>query len=119
MPSVMETLSFTVTGANPQTYTTSVQINVDPSTGLGSGTATFLYIGNNAGNDTVVATLTSQNGAEGGPFTSNQAGLAFQAVSGPIAIGPLTLQIWPNQGDASSNGYFQNPNGTPPTQTLT
>jgi hypothetical protein len=115
----METLTFTVTGANPQTYTTSVQINVNPSTGLGSGTATFLYIGNNAGNDTVVATLTSQNGAEGSPFTSNQAGLAFQAVSGPIAVSPITLQIWPNQGDASSNGYFQNPNGTPPSQTLT
>lgn len=115
----METLTFTVTGANPQTYQTSVQINVDPSTGLGTGTATFLYIGNNAGNDTVVATLTSQNGAQGSPFTSNQAGVAFQAVSGPIAVGPLTLQIWPNQGDASSNGYFQNPNGTPATQTLT
>ena len=118
MPSLTETLTFTVTGANPQTYTTSVQINVD-SNGVGSGTATFLYIGNNAGNDTVVATLTSQNGATGSPFTSNQAGLAFQAVSGPIAVGPITLQIWPNQGDASSNGYFQNPNGTPPSQTLT
>jgi hypothetical protein len=114
----METLTFTVTGANPQTYTTSAQINVD-SNGVGSGTATFLYIGNNAGNDTVVATLTSQNGGEGSPFTSNQAGVAFQAVSGPIAVGPITLQIWPNQGDASSNGYFQNPNGTPPSQTLT
>ena len=87
MPSVMETLTFTVTGANPQTYTTSAQINVD-SNGVGSGTATFLYIGNNAGNDTVVATLTSQNGGEGSPFTSNQAGVAFQAVSGPIAVGP-------------------------------
>ena len=76
----IETITVTVQAgsANPQTKT--VQINVDPTTG--SGTGTVSYVGSNGGADTIKATST----IAGSNLTSNSAFASFQQTNGPVAV---------------------------------
>jgi hypothetical protein len=83
----IEQVTLTVAGANPQS--TSIQVNVDPSTGIGSGS--FVYTGVNSGADTVTATAT----IAGNALTSNPAGVNWQATNGSIQVGEVvTAYMW-------------------------
>jgi hypothetical protein len=75
MPNIIqfENVVFTVGGQNPQAKTVQVAFSIDPVTGIGTGLASFTYIGTNSGVDTVTAALPSFG------FTSNAATVAWQA----------------------------------------
>lgn len=91
----IETISITVTGANPQTK--NVQISVDPNTGSGSGTVTFSAA--NGGFDAAQGTAT----ISGNPYTSNVANLAWQATNGVVSlINAVTLQAFQNPGNTTT-----------------
>jgi hypothetical protein len=90
MAIVTETIRVVVSGANPQTKTFSV--NVDTATGAGTGPLTIPLTGVNAGTDTVTAFMDSHS------LTSNQSTLAWQAVNGPIANGPITIDTYFSNG---------------------
>jgi hypothetical protein len=83
----VETVQFTIGGANPQVKT--VQVNVDPNTG--NGTTTLSYTGTNGGTDTIQATMIASTGQS---FASNQAQVNWQATNGSIAVSPVTTQFW-------------------------
>ena len=90
MAIVTETIRVVVSGANPQTKTFSM--NVDTSTGAGTGPLTIPLTGVNAGTDTVTAFMDSHS------LTSNQSTLVWQAVNGPIANGTITIDSYASNG---------------------
>lgn len=89
----LETVTVTITGANPQVKT--VQVNVDASTGAGS--STLQYNGTNGGLDTIKATAT----IAGGALTSNTGSVAWQAFSAAagVCLGPVAFHTFKNPGD--------------------
>lgn len=86
MAIVTESIRVVVAGANPQTKT--FNINVDTTTGAGTGPLTIPLTGVNAGTDTVTAFLDSHS------LTSNAATLVWQGTNGPIAVGGITVDTW-------------------------
>jgi hypothetical protein len=88
----IETITITdKSGANAGA-TKTIQINVSPTNGSGTGTVAFT--GTNAGTDTYQASAT----IAGSNLTSNNAELAWQQVNGAIAIGPLAVSVYGNSG---------------------
>jgi hypothetical protein len=120
----VETITFTIGGANPQTRT--VQVTVDPITGVGSTSLT--YGGTNGGTDVISAALHSVNGQS---FSSNSTQVNWQATNGAIGVSPVTSvfyqggQVYGDQGLVTIIGgphtggtsvvYNQVTNGTPIT----
>ena len=92
MAIVTETIQVTVTGANPQTFTKTVQ--VDTATGAGTGPVTIPLTGVNAGTDTIQCTMPSHAGVP----ASNQSTLVWQATNSPIANGPITIDVYFSNG---------------------
>src|SRR5271168_4462651 len=88
MAIVTETITVTVAGANPQTLTFSVP--VDTSTGAGVNPLTIPLPGTNAGTDTITAVMASHS------LTSNAATVVWQPTNSPIAVGPVTIDVWNN-----------------------
>jgi len=87
-----ETITITVTGANPQTKT--VAVNVDPTSGTGSTSITFTGV--NGGQDTFSAAATIASH----PYTSNNAFVAWQAANGTVSLASnLTIAGYVNPGD--------------------
>jgi len=77
----LETISYTITGANGP-VTKTVQVDVDLTSG--SGSAQITYTGTNAGTpDTVTATAT----IAGNSYTSNSAQVNWQPTNGTVQIG--------------------------------
>ena len=92
----LETVTITVSGANPATKT--VQVNVDSTTG--SGTATVPFAGTNGGQDTYVATAT----ISGTTYTSNSAFVGWQATNGVISLMTgLQVEGYDNGGSHTSS----------------
>lgn len=95
MPTVLETVKFTVTGPNGS-QTKSVQVAIDQTTGAGS--ASFVLTGTVGGADSIVASMASLNGTN---YSSNVADVNWQPINGPVAVGPVTLNVFaPNGPDA-------------------
>lgn len=98
MSTAQETITVTVTGANPATYTYPVSVNIQ------LGTAPNLSIvlpGTHAGTDTVVAAMTSHSPV----YTSNTADIAWQAVNGNIAVGPVSITGYNNSSGPGYTGF--------------
>lgn len=91
----IETITVTITGANPQTK--NVQVSVDPNAGTGSGTVTFA--GTNGGFDAAQAKAT----IAGTAYTSNTANVAWQATNGIISmVDNVNLQGFSNPGSGTT-----------------
>ena len=90
MAIVTETIRVVVSGANPQTKTFSM--NVDTTTGAGTGPLTIPLTGVNAGTDTVQAFMDSHS------LSSNQATLVWQATNTAIANGTITIDTYFSNG---------------------
>src|SRR5271163_523581 len=88
MAIVTETIRVVVTGANPQTLTFSVP--VDTSTGAGVNPLSIPLPGTNAGTDTITAFMDSHS------LTSNASTVVWQPTNSPIAVGPVTIDVWNN-----------------------
>jgi hypothetical protein len=100
MPTITqyENVTFTVTGQNPQVKTVQVAFSVDTTTGLGTASTTFTYLGANSGVDTVTASLPSF------ALTSNPSTVAWQAANGIIAFGDQ-VSVGSLQAAGQSNGW--------------
>src|SRR5271157_655 len=100
MAIVTETIRVVVAGANPQTKTFSVP--VDTSTGAGVNPLTIPLTGVNAGTDTITAFMDSH------ALSSNAATLQWQATNSPIAVGPVTIDVFANQSRTMGwpGGFF-------------
>lgn len=95
MALVTETIRVVTTGANPKTQNFSVQ--VDTATGAGVNPLSIPLLGTNSGSDSVTAFLDSH------ALTSNVANVAWQAINGAIATGPVTVVTYSN--NALTRGY--------------
>src|SRR5271157_880643 len=98
MSTATETITVVVTGANPATYTYPVSVDIQ------TGTAANLSIilpGTHAGTDQVVATMTSHTPA----YASNTADVAWQQVSGNIAVSPVTIVGYNNSSGPGYTGF--------------
>jgi hypothetical protein len=94
MSTQYETVNVTIGGANPQT----IPVTVSVDTSSGSGNATFSYIGNNGGSDSIQGTAT----IAGNSYTSNTAQVNWQQTNGNIQIGDVvTCYAW---GDSPHSG---------------
>jgi hypothetical protein len=83
----LETITFTIGGANPQTKT--AQVSVDPNTGV--GTTSLSYTGTNGGTDIIQATMLASNGVS---YVSNQTQVNWQATNGTLAVTPVTTLFY-------------------------
>src|SRR5271167_4352059 len=90
MAIVTETIRVVVAGANPQTKTFTVP--VDTTTGAGVNPLSIPLTGVNAGTDTITAFMDSHS------LTSNASTLVWQPTNSPIAVGPVTYDVWNNNG---------------------
>lgn len=90
---VAASVTFTVTGANPQTLTVPIQIN-----SVGQASAQFLYGGTNVGTDTIVATLPAQS------LTSNAAEVAWSAYPAGTSVFGVTVDVMAADGSGLFNG---------------
>ena len=98
MATVSENIIVTVTGANPQTFNTSVLMNTATGTTVSGLPLSIPLTGINSGLDTVVATMPSHS------LTSNPAEISWQPTNGPIALaGPVSAFFYPHVADRFSN----------------
>src|SRR5208283_2890140 len=98
MSTAAETITVTVTGANPATYT--YPVSVDIQTGAAPNLSIVLP-GTHAGTDTVTATMTSHSPA----YASNTADIAWQQTNGTIAVGPTTVTVYNNSSGPGYTGF--------------
>lgn len=113
-----ETVTFTVQGSNPQTFSVQVIISVDTTTGLGTGSASFTYNGNNSGQDTVQASMPAFG------ISSNDVAVNWQQTNGLLSLGnnsTVSLVSTPYPGWSLFQGTqaFSHGNNIPLTATLT
>jgi RHS repeat-associated protein len=92
------TITLTVTGANPGTFTATTSL---------SGDAVFTYTGAHSGNDVAQATFS----AAGVTLTSNTSSISWGAPLQPVAIGVVTGNFFPNPNDTCTFGA--DPSSTP------
>ena len=85
MPTVTEQIKVTVTGANPNTYTYSLPVDV--TTGSG-GPLSITLTGVNPGLDTITASMASHG------YTSNPVEVAWQQTNGTVAVGPISITTY-------------------------
>lgn len=90
---VADTVTFTITGANPQTKTVAIEVNA-----AGNASASFAYAGTNVGTDTITATLPSHS------LTSNAAKLAWSAYPAQIAVAAVQIAVMAADGSGFFNG---------------
>ncbi|HYS40067.1 MAG TPA: PA14 domain-containing protein, partial [Pseudonocardiaceae bacterium] len=85
------TITLTVTGANPGTFTATTSL---------SGDAVFTYTGANSGDDVAQATFS----ASGVTLTSNTSSISWGRPLQPVAIGVVTGNFFPNPTDTCTFG---------------
>lgn len=90
---VADTLTVTITGANPQTLTIAIEIN-----SVGQATATFSYAGLNAGTDTITPTLPSHS------LTGNAGQVAWSAYQVTFGVFGVQIAVMAADGTGLFNG---------------
>jgi len=90
---IADTVTFTVTGANPKTLAVPIAIKPD-----GTSSAQFSYAGLNVGTDTIVGTLPSHS------LTSNAGQVAWSAYAAPIAVFGVQVAVMSADGSGLFNG---------------
>lgn len=90
---VADSVTFTVTGANPRTLT--VPVAISPA---GTATAQLSYAGLNVGTDSITATMPSHS------LTSNNARVAWSAYATPIAVYGVQIAVMGADGSGLFNG---------------
>ncbi|HUZ02297.1 MAG TPA: Ig-like domain repeat protein, partial [Thermomicrobiaceae bacterium] len=104
-------ITFTVTGANPQTATVAADA---------SGTATFTYTGANAGTDTVVASATTAAPAEpaGASLTSNASTIIWTQAPTTLTYDGATTSDYHDPATVSATLTSQVTNAPIPGETV-
>lgn len=88
-----DSVTFTVTGANPRTITVPIAVKPD-----GTASAVLSYAGLNVGTDSIVATLPSHS------LTSNQAKTAWSAYAVPLGVFGVQIAVMSADGSGLFNG---------------